>query len=356
MSETMDRRRQPRTLTVSEIGSGREEAERWDAYVDSRPDGTLFHRSAWRRAVEASFPFRPIYLTAEADGETRGVLPLFLVNSPFAKRRLISVPMAVYGGVVADDLSVAEALIAAGSERADALGASYVEYRHVLPVSVENLSPLDAYATFVADLPSDPSECLARLPRKARAAARKAIREHRLSHEIRSDDLDLFFDLFARNKRRLGSPIYPRRFFEQLLASFDADLLFVRVEDRVVSGVLSFYDRGTVIPYYSGADDRFQSLQFNNFMYLKLMEEGVERGHRRFDFGRSRIGSGAFDFKKNQGFEATPLAYQFDLRGSTEIPNLTPDNPKFDFAQRAWRRVPLPVVKRLGPLLVRYFA
>jgi len=358
MSETVDRRPEAGTepVVVTEIGAGAADRERWDAYVRAHPEGSLFHESRWRCAVERCFPFRPAYLAAESGGALRGVLPLFVVDNPFAKPRLISVPMAVYGGVLADDDGVARVLVDAAAARADGLGASYVEYRHVRGLSLERLAPLDAYATFVAALPDDPEACLAGLPRKARAAARKAIRDYRLDYEVRRDGLDRFFDLFARNKRRLGSPIYPKRFFEGLLEELDADLLFVRVGDRIVSGVLSFYDRDTVIPYYSGADDRFQSLQFNNFMYLKLMEEGVRRGIRRFDFGRSRTGSGAFDFKKNQGFEPTPLAYQFDLRADAEIPNLTPDNPRFDFAQATWRRLPLPLVKALGPYLVRYFA
>ena len=119
--------------------------------------------------------------------------------------------------------------------------------------------------------------------------------------------------------------------------------------------MLTFYHRDTVVPYYSGADQRFEIMQVNNYMYLKLMEEGVKRGYTRFDFGRSREGSGSYHFKVHQGFEPRPLAYQFDLHRARAVPNLTPDNPKFDLVKETWKRLPLGLVKWLGPWLNRYF-
>ena len=47
-------------------------------------------------------------------------------------------------------------------------------------------------------------------------------------------------------------------------------------------------------------------------MYWELMRRACERGLKVFDFGRSKRGTGSFDFKKNWGFEATPLVYELD--------------------------------------------
>ena len=75
--------------------------EAWDRFVLAHPEGTLFHLGAWKRLVEGTYPFDPEYLLAEAGGEIVGVLPLFRVRSLLFGDALLSVPFAVYGGVVA---------------------------------------------------------------------------------------------------------------------------------------------------------------------------------------------------------------------------------------------------------------
>lgn len=342
------------TLHVRELT--RDDEAQWDAYVESRPDGTLFHTCGWKRAVESSLPYRPHYFLAESSGVIRGVLPLFWVKNPLVTGSLVSVPMAVYGGTCADDDAVAVELIDRARALARELGAGFVEYRHVAALAVDRLHPGGAYATFIKQLPSDPEQCLAGLPRKARAAARKAIRDFDLRHEVGRDSLDRFYHLFALNKRHLGSPIYPVRFFRKLLEEFpDTDILTVRSGGSDIAAVLSFYYKDTVIPYYSGGDSRFERMQSNNFMYMKLMEEGVRKGCKLFDFGRSRENTGAYDFKRNQGFEPTRLHYQFDLNTVAEPPNLSPDNPRFSLVKSIWKRMPLIAVRTLGPHLIRYF-
>jgi len=347
----------PKACDTLEVRSFRPaDQARWDAYVDRHAQGTLFHRTGWKRAVESSFPYEAHYLLAESDGSVRGLLPLFRVKNPMVPGFLLSVPMGVYGGVLADDEVAARELLRHASELGRSTEAAYLEYRHVHSVALERLRPGGAYATFVRDLPRDPSECLPRLPRKARAAARKAIRDFALSHNVGREGLGTFFDLFARNKRHLGSPVYPKPFFRELMREFpDSDLLFVRHGGREIAAVLSFYYKGTVIPYYSGADQRREHMQINNFMYLKLMEEGARRGFERFDFGRSREGSGSYRFKRHQGFEPTPLHYQYELVQARDLPNLSPDNPRFNLVRETWKRMPLFLVKWLGPRLIRYF-
>jgi FemAB-related protein (PEP-CTERM system-associated) len=308
--------------------------------------------------IESTFPYEARYLLAEAGGEVRGVLPLFRVHNAFTRPVLLSVPMGVYGGICAEDGAAAASLLEAAESQAREAKAAYVELRHVRAVSGE-LRSGGSYATFVKDLPDDPGDCLPSLPRKARAAARKAIRDFGLEAVVEAplEKVDSFFHLFALNKRHLGSPPYPKKLFVRLLEEFGdhATILMVRSGGRDIAGVLTFFYKDTVIPYYSGGDEAYEYTQFNNFMYLRLMELGARRGYRRFDFGRSREGSGSYRFKKHQGFEPTPLHYQYRLVHSDDVPDLTPDNPKFGLPRRIWRRLPLFVVKTLGPRLIRYF-
>jgi FemAB-related protein (PEP-CTERM system-associated) len=325
----------------------------WDAYVDAHPGGTLFHRSGWRQAVERTFGHRPQYLWAERAGRPAGLVPLFLVPT-LKGRALVSVPYGVYGGILADDAEVERALLEAVRQRAAQHRAKYVELR-ARDAGGLGLVENGLYVTFERDLPARPEDCLGLIPRKSRAS----VRNGRTKFGVRSEftgDFGRLYQLYALNVRRLGSPTFPFRFLLELREAFGdrMDVLHTLFEDRVVSCVLNFYYKDTVIPYYSGSDDNYFFTQCSNVMYCDLMEAGVRRGYKRFDFGRSRREAGPYHFKVNMGFEPRPLHYQYVLLGMKELPRINPSNPKFELPRRIWSHLPLGVTKIVGPQLLKY--
>ncbi|MBI1849074.1 MAG: FemAB family PEP-CTERM system-associated protein [Planctomycetes bacterium] len=332
---------------------------RLDAFAASESTSTIFHGSAWRRAVERSFPFESRSLIAEetdAAGATRvvGTLPLFRVKNPFVSPAFVSLPFAVYGGA-AGSPDARAALVRESCDAADREGARILELRNRF-VPADGFDVRGGYVTFVKDLPEDPARCLESLPRKARAAVRKGMGSELEAIETR-DELRDFYHLFAVNKRHLGSPPYPIRLFRNLMAEFGdrAFLLMVRHQGKFVAGVLTFTFRDQIVPYYSGGLPEYEKLQINNFMYLRLMEWGSAHGFKQFDFGRSREGTGSYHFKMHQGFDPTPLPYQIISRNHAAVPDLSPSNPRFSLPMAVWRRLPLPITKLVGPFLVRYF-
>ena len=84
------------------------------------------------------------------------------------------------------------------------------------------------------------------------------------------------------------------------------------------------------------------------------MRRACERGLKVFDFGRSKRGTGSFDFKKNWGFEPTPLHYEYRLYSRDSVPQNNPSNPKYKAAIDIWRRLPRGVVNAIGPTLARH--
>jgi len=334
----------------------RGEEERWEQYVRESEDATLFHTIPWKESVEKSFGLESLYLYAEQEGEIRGILPLFCAKSILGGRSLISVPFGVYGGICALGREEEELLLAEGKRLAELRNVRYMELRN-LKESAFDLPSSDLYVTFLRDLPEKKEDVLSLLPRKARAAVRQGETRFRLEARIARDSLSTFYHIFAVNKRNLGSPILPFRFFQSLMKNFgeQAFLLNVLYEGTVVSAVLTFLFKDTIIPYYSGELREYQTKRVNNFMYYKLMQHGIEQGCRIFDFGRSRRETGPYFFKKNQGFVPRGLNYQYYLRGKEEIPKLNPSNPKFDIPKRIWKSLPLPVAKLVGPFLAKNF-
>ncbi|MGH8258344.1 MAG: GNAT family N-acetyltransferase, partial [Steroidobacteraceae bacterium] len=132
------------------------------------------------------------------------------------------------------------------------------------------------------------------------------------------------------------------------------EVLTVTHAGQPVASVMSFYFRDEVLPYYGGSTAAARSLAANDFMYWQVMERARERGMRVFDFGRSKRGTGSFDFKSHWGFEPQPLCYEYHLVRAREVPNLSPTNAKFARLIGLWRRLPLPMTQIIGPPIARY--
>lgn len=331
------------------------QAVAWEDYVYDHSNGTLFHLLSWKQAVERAFGHRARYLTAWREGSLVGLFPLFEVHSVLAGRLMVSVPYATYGGILADDETIASALFERACELAGGIQARSIEMRSVRR-AVPDLETRHSHVAFCRDLPESEEDVGSWLPRKARAAARRAIERYSLTTEFNPGALRTVWELYARSMRRLGSPNYPYSFFEELANAFGESCLvqLVRCEGKPVAGLLTFLYRDTVLPYFSGQDERQEIYGLNNYLYAESMRWGVQHGYRRYDFGRTRIGNnGSYDFKRFCGFQPQPLDYQVHIPAGQAEPDLSPGSPRWSAARRVWRALPLPLTRPLGAWLAK---
>ncbi len=332
---------------------GEEARPAWDRFVAHHPGATFFHQWGYRRAVESCFGHRPHYLLAERDGEVAGILPLFELKSRLFGHSLVSLPFAVYGGAVAVDDEVHAAIYAHAKALARTRRADYLELRYLEPSGLTGEGS-DLYVTFRKQISGDDDANLKQIPRKQRRMVRQGPKRG-LTHRTGPQELDAVWALYAESVHRLGTPVYPRRWFRTLQEVFghDCHCLTVRHQGRPVAGVLTFFFKDQVLPYYAGSLAEFRRLAPNDFMYWQLMRIAAERGVRLFDFGRSKRGTGAFDFKVHWGFEPAPLPYLYHVPGGGPRPEVNPTAPGFRRKVEAWKRLPLPVANRLGPWIIR---
>ncbi|PKO35751.1 MAG: peptidoglycan bridge formation protein FemAB [Betaproteobacteria bacterium HGW-Betaproteobacteria-7] len=328
-------------------------ATRWDEFVYACPEATFFHRAAWQSIIGDIFRHATYFLYAHEGGEIRGVLPLAHVNSLLFGNALVALPFAVYGGVAATTPEAAAALEEEAQKLAVQLGVDHLEFRNVTPRHADWPSQ-DLYVTFRKEILPDVEANMLAIPRKQRAMVRKGIKNGLVSHI--DDNADRFFAVFADNVHRHGTPAMPKRYFEYLLRVFgkDCQILTVTTADgQLLSSVLSFYFRDEVLPYYAGDDEAARDLAANDFKYWELMRRSCERGLRLFDYGRSKVGTGPYSFKKNWGFEPQPLHYEYRLYKRDSIPQNNPNNAKYKLFIEAWRRMPIGLANWLGPHIVR---
>ena len=327
---------------------------RWDAFVATCAEATFFHRFAWRELYEGVFKHRTHYLLAERGGELVGVLPLVELRSVLFGHSLCSLPFALYGGVAASDPLAVPALHGAADALGAELGVQHLELRNRVRREPE-WPRQDLYVTFRRDIAPDVEANLLAIPRKQRAMVRKSMtRELRTELDTRADR---FFELYADNQHRHGTPPQSRRYFDALLEVFGADCEVAIVhsaQGKPVSGVMSFYFRDEVLPYYAGDVVEARELAANDFKYWDLMRRACERKLKVFDYGRSKRDTGSFAFKKNWGFEPQPLHYEHRLYKVETIPQNNPSNRKYQAAIAVWRRLPRAAVNAMGPALARH--
>jgi FemAB-related protein (PEP-CTERM system-associated) len=328
-------------------------AERWDAFVLNCPDATFFHCAGWQRIMEQVFRHRTHFLYAERDGQIEGVLALAHVKSVLFGNALVSLPFTVYGGVAAANAESATALETEAHSIARRLRVGHLELRNTV-ARHSDWQTQQLYVTFRKEISSDPEANMLAIPRKQRAMVRKGIKNGLVS-EIDSG-VDRFFELFAANVHRHGTPALPKCYFEALLREFGRNCEVLTVTDgsgRALSSVLSFYFRDEVLPYYAGDDESARAMAGNDFKYWELMRRACERGVKVFDYGRSKQGTGSYAFKKNWGFEPAPLAYEYVLLRGKRVPEHNPLNPKYRLFIKLWQRLPRPVASFVGPYIVK---
>jgi len=332
---------------------GDHDIARWDAFVAACPQASFFHRAGWKEVLERAFGHRGYFLYAERNGIIEGVLPLGQVRSRLFGHFLSSTPFCVYGGVAADSTAAADSLEAAAESIARELAVDYLEFRNRAPRHPEWPRKDDLYVAFRKEIDPDPEKNMLAIPRKQRAMVRKGI-DAGLRGEI-DDGIDRFYDAYSRSLHKLGTPAFAKRYFQILREVFgkDCEILTVTKDGRAITSVLSFYFRDEVLPYYGGGSEAARDYKANDFMYWDLMRRAAERGIRIFDYGRSKVGTGSYSFKKNWGFEPEPLHYEYRLIKARAVPDVNPLNPKYRLFINLWKRLPLAATRWIGPYLVK---
>lgn len=328
----------------------------WDAFVQRHAAGTFFHLTRWSQVVEDTFGYRPHYLLATEGSRICGVLPLFSVENFMVGKCLISTPLAVYGGICADSPLAHRHLLRAVKSLARSMHVDYLELRNRVADPCSELRTNALYVTFTTPLLSDPEAQLARLPRDTRYMIRKSGRQG-LEPRWGWENLDSFYRIYASSLHQLGTPVFPRRLFENLRDVFgdQVSLLTVFRGREALAGVVYFTFRDVLLPYYGGSLPEARKYAPNNFMYWELMRFAAQQGYRKFDFGRSKRQSGSYLFKKQWSMQEEALGYQSFLVRRKSPPDFSPANPKFKLAASVWRRLPLGLTKWIGPHVVRLF-
>ncbi len=328
----------------------------WDAFVTAAPAAQLTHLSGWTELAREVFGHRTLFIEArDASGMLTGVLPVVQQKHWALGNFATSVAFVTYGGALAADPDIARCLMERAVQAVGPLGCRYLEFRD----TEERTGPWrrrDDKVTLRLELPGSVEELTKRLGSKLRSQVKRAEREGLIRRVGTRDLLDDFYAVFAENMRNLGTPVYPKRFFAAILRRFEPYCRLVVIDWHgrpAAAGFLTFWRDRTEIPWAACRSDA-KRVGVNMKLYWEVLALAIERGCTVFDFGRSTVDSGTERFKRQWGAQPVPLWWYRWERGIDSRASSVAGDERgraMQLATRIWRRLPLDVANRLGPLI-----
>lgn len=338
-------------MTVERLVTGSPEC---DAFVQSHSSGLLYHLSGIQRVICTTFRHESIYLCARAGRQITGVLPLIHMRSRLFGNFLISVPFFNYGGVCAADEPTREHLLEAAISEAQRCGAAHIELRHT-DVQYPALQSKSHKVAMILELPKTEDELWASFKSKLRSQIRRPGKDGVTAKIGKLNLLDDFYHVFATNMRDLGTPVYARALFENMLREFPNSTWIITAylgDEPIAAGFLAGYKEMIEIPWASSVREH-NRLSANMLVYWEALKLAVEQGYTRFDFGRSTPNEGTYKFKAQWGSRPVALHWEYWLPNGKPLPDISPTNSKYQAAIRLWQKLPIPVTRLIGPPIVR---
>jgi len=333
---------------------------KWDEFVEKHPKSNMYQLVGWKGVLEKTFGFRSYYLMAtNNEDEIVGILPIFFMTDILGRKYLISNPFSNFSGLCTNNSDVAYKLLERAFEIAKTHDVQYLEIRQLENGIDFNGTDLKfhtkkSFVTLMLPLDNGSEYIWKALSSRNRGKIRKA-EKNGLICDLNIAYLDDFYDIWTRNLRRLGTPIYPYSFFENIIREFPnrVNILVLKKDTKVVAAMFLFKFKHYMSEPWVASLTEYNKIYVNNLLYWRSIEYACNHNFKEFDFGRSTVNSGTFNFKTQWGANTIQLYYQYLLNKSDSVPQVDAHNNKYQSMIDLWKKMPLSLTKFLGPKIVR---
>lgn len=330
--------------------------KKWDNYVIDSRRASCYHLTGWKKVIEESFGHQTFYLLSEDQGgKVTGVLPMVHLKSLLFGSFMVSLPYFNYGGICAENEESYSSLLKEASYLAKEEECRHIEFRETKPVD-NGLSKKESKVSMMLSLPQSAEALWGALGSKLRSQVKRPEKEGMYPQIGREEELDTFYEVFSENMRDLGTPVYAKTFFLNILRAFPSTSwicsVYTKEGKAVASGFLVGFKDVLEIPWASSLR-AYNNYGPNMLLYWTALKFACDSGFTRFDFGRSTPHEGTYRFKEQWGAKPHPLYWYYWMQSGEAMPELNPHNPKFTLAINVWKRLPVGLTQLIGPAIVK---
>jgi serine/alanine adding enzyme len=341
------------------IGEGQAE---WDQALEHFQDPAFSMLYGWRTVYEKTLGLKTFYLMVSGkDHEVRGLCPLVLMRSPWIARGdfLISLPYMTRAGMCARDGKSRSLVLDLIKEKAGELKAGFVELRELSAGEDSAVFPDNReHIQMMLELPQlwvEYEKAIAPRLRQVKKARQAGLTVKRGRGEELLND---FYRVFSQRMKELVFPVYPKDYFKNILEVFPAraELFMVYNQSTPLGGMLLFRYKEVCSAPYVATLIKGQESHPNQLLYYSAIRQAWEEGFRFFDFCRSQVGSGTYNFKSQWKAKPRELVYYYPVcKDRNLLPTVgqAQHSWPFQMAEKIWPRLPLPLTQWLGRRLIR---
>ncbi len=346
--------------------NNQEECRSWDEFCimqNHRP--ALFHSSGWARAVVDAYSVEcKSFAEIGQNGKIKTVFSVFECRNMRLKKRFVSIPHAPYGGFLNDEMqdeSDHQVLLELFAGSLCNMSEKRILTRSVAPEAIdEGKLESGERVTMWLELPNDVDTLWKSFPAKVRNQVRKAEREGvTVSAGTTNREFNDFYKLYSKRMHELGTPPHSRRFFKLLMNEFSdsAEFTVAYHENKPIAAIFDIGFGVWRVNLYGASDFARRSLCANNLVYWQALRNGVERGAKWFDFGRSEYGQGQYRFKKQWGAQPRRVAEFWLVKTEEGADGQWQEHESGGYNRGLadiWRRTPRFCADIAGPFLRRF--
>jgi len=326
-----------------------DQEKEWNEHILQNPFSYPHQLFGWNRIIEKTYGLETRYLAAQEGGRFVGVLPLFMVQGRWLQNYLSSLA----GGVLADREDIARVLFEHAKSLVQEYDFSYLKVRdNIYPW---NLTPqVMVEQTHILDLTVGVETIWKNFKSEARNRIRKAEKTG-LQMDKGKGYLKEFYDVLATNLRDMGTPIFSFNFLQNVLNEFskEIELLVIKLGDKVISEMFLFSFKNTLYSPFIAGLKNYSSYCSNDLLYWESIQYACRHGFEYFNFGKNRKDSGAARFKQKFNAQPKDLYDYYYLNKISEIPKIGRVNWKFQALRAVWKKLPVELTKRVGPVIRR---
>jgi len=337
-----------------------EDAPNIRSYVESNESATIYHTLDWKEIIESTYRYALRVIVCMIDNRVAGVLPLAQFRNYRGQKKIVGLPFSHFVQPLYSSIEALNALLSFAETTAQKRNAGYLEIKSNIG-GRRNWHTISTYMLSELNLNRNIKDIHKSLKPSVRRNIKKA-KAYGVSVRIENNRcaFNNFYDLMIETRHRQGSPPYARLFFENLfkyLSPSKRKLFIAYHGTQPIAGIIMLvHGKRTIYAYgASRSDKNLLQLRPNDLLFWKSIEDAHHSGFDVYDFGITHIDhSSLLRFKSQWGPVNHKLFYSYYLCRSKTIPRINRSGTFGRISSTVLRRLPVPVFKIAGPMLLRF--